>query len=962
MNNTRHSFGLGLLLLFALALPGFAQMPLTATAGDRQVSLLWSNVAQATGYQVQNTTTSGGPYTVLSASQTSNTYLHTGLKNGVTNYYVITAYTPTGDVVSAQVASKPFVSVLLRAVNCGGAAAGAYLADTNYVGGTAISTTSNINMTAVTAPAPEAVYQAARSGATEYVLGTFSTSRQYRVKTHWAEIAPPTARSFSIAVVNGSAYNNWLLTINLTNASYAGAAYKAVTREGTFTPNSSGQIRIRTTGTAPLLNGVEIYISDAPLPKANVYPREGSVVLDLSIASDCATIVVSRATSSGGPYTPIFEDVAGSLYRDTNVVNGTTYYYKLTGKSAWGETDSVEYAATPGLLCYAINVNGSRIGRFNGENATYTVIGGTGGNESTAAPTIPFGTKDPAESASLYNSYRTGAQTNVFAGLLPGETYLVRMHFYEPTKTAINSRLFHVEVNSIRKMTNVDIFADVGARLLASVKECTATADVNGKLSISLVAATDVPIVSGIEIRQQSGVMTPQIPLSPAASGQPYYVALTWTTPVWSNSYTIWRSTTAGGPYSVLATNIYGDSYIDIAPADGVRFYYRVVGEVGGVTVDSTQSGEVNAVSTMGATQTGLSVQYFAGFTKDGVGERLALGGEVTPTLQTNWGTGNIGSATVGDRNAKVVWNGNVLLNRNATYSFYAKAAGGIRVWVTNMCVIDKWNTPLAGEYASNVYYSVGTTAFYPLRVEYYNTNGNAQATLEWEAPGEQITRSPIPTGCLRPVALGDPGQWVFRDVGVNANPGFCEMSGSVAGRIGIHAAGSEGLSVHQFACQQVTGPFELTARFVSYVNEGRYNATWKPRIGLAIRSSLTGTNGFAYGVMRGNSDSKVIYNNNLDVSGVYVSNAVTGAGAPVYFRMRREKTNDTDYGISAAYSANGTTWTTNFTSASGSTEKTVYAGMAMGVPESQLMYCYFDNIDLRLLTSPYTGTLLIIR
>ena len=281
---------------------------------------------------------------------------------------------------------------------------------------------------------------------------------------------------------------------------------------------------------------------------------------------------------------------------------------------------------------------------------------------------------------------------------------------------------------------------------------------------------------------------------------------------------------------------------------------------------------------------------------------------------------------------------------------------------MTNVCVIDKWNQPLAGEYATGTYYSVGTTAFYLMRVEYYNTNGSGQATLEWEAPGEQIARSVIPTGYLRPAALGDPGKWVFRDVGVNANPGFGEMSGSVVGQIGIHGAGAEGIAIHQFACQQVTGPFELTARLAYYNDEGKYQAKWFPKNGLVIRSSLTGTNGFAYGLMRGYNDSKVFYNNDIAVSATFSSTVVAGAAIPVYLRMRREKTNDTHYAISAAYSANGTTWTTNFLSATGSTEKTVYAGMAMGISESTLMYAYYDNIELRLLAPVSSGTLLIIR
>lgn len=957
VNNKAAWAGIFGLLLSVCSVTGLAAMTVTATGGDRQVSLLWSNVTGATAYEVVNAVTSGGPYAVVATGLTTNTYLHTGLQNGITNYYVVTASTPTGDVVSAEAAAKPWVAVLMRAINCGGPAAGSFSADADYAGGSVLSTTSNINLSAVASPAPEAVYQSGRSGVFEYTLSPFNPSRQYRVRLHWAEIVKPATRSFHVYVVNGSTYNAWLNWVNLLSASYAGTYYKAVTKESTFTPNSSSQIKIKTGQTAPLINGIEVYALDGPLPKANVNPRDGRVELDLSVAVDCSTLTIRRSTTSGGPYALIAEDVAATAYTDTNLVNGTTYYYKLTGKSAWGEADSEEYAVTPGLLCYAINVNGGRLGRFVAENATYTRIGGTADQDGVNVPSIPFGTKDPAESAYLYNYFRTGAQTNVFGGLLPGETYLIRLHFYEKLKTAAGQRVFHVDVNGTRKLTGLDIFSEVG-KAQALVKEFTVTADGSGTISISLVAATDQPTISGIEIRQQSGTMTPQVPIGFVAAGQPWFVALTWTVPAWGNSYTIWRSTTAGGPYSVLATNVYSDSYIDFAPADGVTHYYRVVPEVGGVAVEAAKSAEVSAVSTKGATQTGLHTQYYSNFTEDGVGERLAAGGEIAPTLQTNWAGGDIGSVVVGDRNAKVVWNGNVMLNRNATYTFYGKAAGGLRVWVTNACVINKWDQSLPGEYVSGKV-TVGATGFFNLRVEYFNTTGNAEAVLEWEAPIVGISRSVIPTGYLRPVALGDPGKWVFRDVAATTLPGFGEMSATVPGRLAMHGAGTEGIAVHAYACQQVTGPFELTARLAYYNAEGFYNATWKPRNGLVIRSSLTGTNGFAYGLVRGNSDSKVFYNDNLALSGVFNSTTVTGAGIPVYLRMRREKM-DGMYKISAAYSANGTTWTTNFNSTTGSTERTVYAGMSMGIPESVLMNSYFDNIELRLLKQP--GTVIIIR
>jgi hypothetical protein len=88
--------------------------------------LAWSNVTDATGYQVENALTSGGPYAVVAAGLAASPYVHTGLNNGITNYYVVTATTPTGNVASVEVAAKPWVTVLVRAINCGGGAVGLF--------------------------------------------------------------------------------------------------------------------------------------------------------------------------------------------------------------------------------------------------------------------------------------------------------------------------------------------------------------------------------------------------------------------------------------------------------------------------------------------------------------------------------------------------------------------------------------------------------------------------------------------------------------------------------------------------------------------------------------------------------------------------------------------------------------------------------------------------------------------
>jgi hypothetical protein len=65
---------------------------LTASAGNSQVNLHWDVVTGATGYSVKRSTITGGPYTTLAANVTTNTYADYSVVNGVTYYYVVTAF------------------------------------------------------------------------------------------------------------------------------------------------------------------------------------------------------------------------------------------------------------------------------------------------------------------------------------------------------------------------------------------------------------------------------------------------------------------------------------------------------------------------------------------------------------------------------------------------------------------------------------------------------------------------------------------------------------------------------------------------------------------------------------------------------------------------------------------------------------------------------------------------------
>jgi fibronectin type 3 domain-containing protein len=89
--------------------PPAAPTGLTATAGNAQVSLTWTASAGATSYNVKRGTTAGGPYTTPVASGiTTTSYTDTGLTNGTTYYYVVSAVNTNGESAnSAQASATP---------------------------------------------------------------------------------------------------------------------------------------------------------------------------------------------------------------------------------------------------------------------------------------------------------------------------------------------------------------------------------------------------------------------------------------------------------------------------------------------------------------------------------------------------------------------------------------------------------------------------------------------------------------------------------------------------------------------------------------------------------------------------------------------------------------------------------------------------------------------------------------
>ncbi len=80
---------------------------LSATPGDKQISLTWTASAGATSYNVKRGANSGGPYTTLS-SPAGTSYSDTGLTDGTKYFYVVSAVNSAGESGnSSEAAATP---------------------------------------------------------------------------------------------------------------------------------------------------------------------------------------------------------------------------------------------------------------------------------------------------------------------------------------------------------------------------------------------------------------------------------------------------------------------------------------------------------------------------------------------------------------------------------------------------------------------------------------------------------------------------------------------------------------------------------------------------------------------------------------------------------------------------------------------------------------------------------------
>ncbi|MGS2764711.1 LamG-like jellyroll fold domain-containing protein [Sinomicrobium sp. M5D2P9] len=347
---------------------------------------------------------------------------------------------------------------------------------------------------------------------------------------------------------------------------------------------------------------------------------------------DAIGYVVKRSTTPGGPYEELSRGSGSTnpVYTDTNVENGTTYYYVVSAHNKTGEgPDSEEIVAIPkdegeelpagwaradignlsieGEAVYAeVNTGHAFITKGGG------VIGGTSdalgftygvasGDVTLTARIADFGgvqktgimireSLDPDARTVLmkigdvgWRVAAMGARTGTGANMewIGGNRYTWRPEIWFRISRTGNTF-------TVYESNNKEEWFEVGSRTIEmGANVYVGLFNSSGNTTSLNTTRYDHVAITGLDSN------VPDAPANLTASPGNTRNMLDWDEVTGASSYTLKRSTTSGGPYEVVATNLNVNQYTDNGLENGTTYHYVI--SAANLSGESVNSLEVDA-------------------------------------------------------------------------------------------------------------------------------------------------------------------------------------------------------------------------------------------------------------------------------------------------------------------------------------------------------------------------------
>jgi fibronectin type 3 domain-containing protein len=313
---------------------------------------------------------------------------------------------------------------------------------------------------------------------------------------------------------------------------------------------------------------------------------------------------------------------SGTTYSDTGLSASTAYYFVVEAVDAEGSSvASVQESATTqaagaGTEIVAIAAGGPAESNPGGGDYSFVAdeyFSGGGDNAVTGATINLTQPGVNAAPMAVYQHGRSGVFTYTIPGLTAGAQYSVLLHFAETYFTAAGDREFNVAINGTSVLTNLDIYATVGANA-ALLETFTATANSSGDIVIAFTGgAANQPLVMGIEVRSSSSGSCSVVPPAPtgltATASSSSAIGLSWsavTAPAncTISSYKVYGSTTSG--FTPSSSNLLGSptgtTFSNSGLAASTTYYYVVEAtDADGNSAASSQASATTAAASCSA-------------------------------------------------------------------------------------------------------------------------------------------------------------------------------------------------------------------------------------------------------------------------------------------------------------------------------------------------------------------------
>jgi len=487
---------------------------------------------------------------------------------------------------------------LLTAVHCGGAAVATLLsdqrtfaADQSYSGGTTWDANGynyTIDVSGVTNPAPQTVYQEQRSGNMSYTFTDYLAGTNYLVRLHCDEVywTAPGQRVFNVFI------NGQKVLTNFDIYATARAQNRAVIKEIMTTANAKGQVIVACSNVVDhaSMSAIEILQGGLYVP-INLTATSGNALVSLSWSpvAGATSYHVKRATVSGGPYITV-GNITSTNFSDSAVTSGLTYYYVVSAVNGGNESfNSTEASGTPSFVPnFSFETPSVGTYLYNPPGGAWTFTAQTGANGSgIAANGSAFTSANPNAPDGVQVAFLQGIATisQVISNFVMGTSNLITFYAAQRAVYVSGGQTWSLKINNFTIASFAPATAATNYVSYSATFKASSTNQTVSFVGTDTHGGDNTVFLDKVRIQ----TLIPPMPTGLSATPGSNQVVLSWNAAIGATGYNLKRSLTSGIGY-VTNASLAVTNYSDILVTNGTMYYYVVSAvNAGGESADSVE-------------------------------------------------------------------------------------------------------------------------------------------------------------------------------------------------------------------------------------------------------------------------------------------------------------------------------------------------------------------------------------